>query len=81
MVDDLPDANGAGVHTECRAGGMLYKLTGGEDWEEPLLGESSAEVANVSVQDNWVAAGLSMPLPWRLTGLTLGIGGVICLSQ
>lgn len=49
MVDDLPDANGAGVHTECRAGGMLYKLTGGEDWEEPLLGESSAEVANVSV--------------------------------
>lgn len=49
VVDDLPDANGAGVHTECRAGGMLYKLTGGEDWEEPLLGESSAEVANVSV--------------------------------
>lgn len=63
FVVDVPDANGAGVHAECRASGMLYELAD-EDWEESLQGGSSTEVVNgeaVSVQDGWVAAGLSTP--------------------
>jgi hypothetical protein len=36
FVVDVPDANGAGVHAECRASGMLYELAD-EDWEEPPL--------------------------------------------
>ncbi|KAI0289449.1 hypothetical protein BC826DRAFT_914503 [Russula brevipes] len=43
FVVDVPDASGAGVHAECRASGMLYELAD-EDWEEPPLGEPSAEV-------------------------------------
>ncbi len=60
---DVPDANGAGVHAECRASGMLYELAD-EDWEEPLPGESSTETAEgetMDAQDGWTAAGLSTP--------------------
>jgi hypothetical protein len=63
FVVDVPDANGAGVHAECRASGMLYELAD-EDWEESLLEGPSTEVTNGeagSVQDGWVAAGLSTP--------------------
>ena len=63
FVVDVPDSNGAGVHAECRASGMLYELAD-EDWEEPLPGESSTEAANgeaMDAQDGWTAAGLSTP--------------------
>ena len=63
FVVDVPDANGAGVHAECRASGMLYELAD-EDWEEPLPGESGAEVAKdeaMDAQDGWAAAGFLTP--------------------
>ena len=63
FVVEVPDANGAGVHAECRGSGMLYELAD-EDWEEPQLGESSTKVVegeDSSVQDGWAAAGLSTP--------------------
>jgi hypothetical protein len=70
FVVDVPDATGAGVHAECRASGMLYELAD-EDWEEPVLRGSSAGVANgeaMSIQDGWVAAGLSTPPRLRNPG-------------
>jgi hypothetical protein len=63
FVVDAPDVNSGGVHAECRASGMLYELAD-EDWEEPLPGESSTEVAKgeaMDAQDGWAAAGLSTP--------------------
>jgi hypothetical protein len=63
FVVDTPDANGAGVHAECRASGMLYELAD-EDWEEPLPGESSTEAAEgeaMDAQDGWAAAGFLTP--------------------
>ena len=72
LVVEVPDANGAGVHAECRGSGMLYELAD-EDWEEPQLGESSTMVVkgeDSSVQDGWVAAGLSTPPRPRHPGVS-----------
>jgi hypothetical protein len=72
FVVDVPDANGAGTHTECRASGMLYELAD-EDWEEPPQEESSSKASNgepVNAQDAWAAAGLSTPPRVRKPGET-----------
>ena len=69
FVVDAPDAEGAGVHAECRASGMLYELAD-EDWEEPLPGESTetAKGEPMDAQDGWAAAGLSTPTRPRNPG-------------
>jgi hypothetical protein len=63
FVVEVPDTNGSGTHTECRASGMLYELAD-EDWEESSLEESSTKAGSdevVNAQDAWAAAGLSTP--------------------
>ena len=63
FVVDAPDADGTGVHAECRASGMLYELAD-EDWEEPVPGESNTETDKgepIDAQDGWAAIGLTTP--------------------